>query len=78
MKSFWITTAVVGATLALSACPSQTPPIPGLQTRPGSSNPHDNNGAQQHAVTGISWFQGTLEEAFAHHAGCPSARLLHY
>jgi len=63
MSSLWRAAAVVIAAIALSGCPDRRQePVPG--PRSGIGAPHHNAPASE-----ISWFQGTLEEAFSHR-GC--------
>jgi hypothetical protein len=79
MKSLLTTAAVVTAAIALCGCPyHRQQPVPGPQSSatPGSALgaalhravPHPATSA--HAASEISWFQGTLEEAFARRP-CP-------
>ena len=81
MRSLFITAAVVTAAIALCGCPyHRQQPVPGPQSSatPGSALgaalhrelPH--RGTSAHAASEISWFQGTLEEAFAPRP-CPAA-----
>ena len=71
MRSFLNTAAVVTAAIALAGCPDKRPePVPGPQSTPGRSSPSsgDAHASKDHAAAGaseISWFQGTLEEAFS-------------
>jgi hypothetical protein len=59
MKSLFITAAVVTAAIALGGCRGKRPqPVPGPQSAPAHSAPTSG-------VSEISWFQGTLEEAFS-------------
>ncbi len=88
MKSLWLTAAVVTALLAVAGCRERkSEPVPGPQSAPArnttlaraahaaAASPH---GAVRPDVSEISWFQGTLEEAFSHR-GCHQSRtLLHY
>ena len=69
MRSFFITTAVATAALALGACQDKRrpEPVPPPQSAPALAaaalprQPQDKlAGASE-----ISWFQGTLDEAFA-------------
>jgi hypothetical protein len=53
--------------------------------RPGSAEPacHEptdahSGAAREHTVSDISWFQGTLEEAFTRHAHKDHRPLLHF
>jgi hypothetical protein len=72
MRSLLITVAAVIAAGALAGCRDKKPePVPPPQSArlehydaPGNSDcPQAHRG-----VSEISWFQGTLEEAFARHA----------
>ena len=76
MKSLFITAAVVTAAIALGGCRGKRPqPVPGpqspAQSAPTSSNGRDDDtrrrtaATRSHGVSEISWFQGTLEEAFS-------------
>ena len=57
MKSLFITAAVVTAAIALGGCRGKRPqPVPGPQSAQATAS---------HGVSEISWFQGTLEEAFS-------------
>jgi len=61
MKSLFVTAAVVAAAIALGGCRGKRPqPVPGPQSAPVHSAPTGS-----HGVSEISWFQGTLEEAFS-------------
>jgi hypothetical protein len=63
------TAALVAAAIALSGCPEHKEPIP----PPKSSAEHA--GSRRVTVSEINWFQGTLEEAFAHtRRPCPVSR----
>jgi hypothetical protein len=76
MKSLFITAAVVTAAIALGGCRGKRPqPVPGPQSAPVLSAPAFSNqrdddtqrgaATDGHGVSEISWFQGTLEEAFS-------------
>ena len=75
MRSLLNTAAVVTAAIALGGCPNKRPePVPGPQSAPAQSAPtsdeRDDNtrrtaGVRSHHASEISWFQGTLEEAFS-------------
>ncbi len=87
MKSLFMTAAVVIAAIALGGCPNKRPqPVPGPQSAPAQSAPSSSNGrdddarrrtatTRSHGVSEISWFQGTLEEAFSR-TTCPERRAL--
>jgi hypothetical protein len=60
MKSLFITAAVVTAAIALGGCRGRRPqPVPGPQSAQGTA------ATASRGVSEISWFQGTLEEAFS-------------
>ena len=62
MKSLFVTAAVVTAAIALGGCRGKRPQrVPGPQSAPAHSAPTSGS----HDVSEISWFQGTLEEAFS-------------
>lgn len=76
MRSLLMTAAVVTAAIALGGCPRKRPqqPVPGPQSAPAQSAPTSNErdddsrrtaGTRGHRASEISWFQGTLEEAFS-------------
>ncbi len=75
MRSLLMTAAVVTAAIALGGCPHKRPqPVPGPQSAPAHSAPTSNErdddsrrtaSARDHRASEISWFQGTLEEAFS-------------
>jgi hypothetical protein len=75
MRSLLITAAVVTAAIALGGCPyhRQQPPVPGPQTSVtpalthGAARHTDAERSSRHDPTPdpISWFQGTLDEAFS-------------
>ena len=92
MKSIYVATAVLAATIALTSCKNRRQePLPGpraeqpaaaAQARPAtppaealSRPPAD--GATRHGASGISWFQGTVEEAFSTTSGTCTAMLWH-
>ena len=72
MRSFFITVAVATLGLALGACQNkrQPEPVPPPQSKHAVIAKHDDPAA---AVSEISWFQGTLDEAFSR-GPCPSHR----
>ena len=88
MKSLFMTAAVVTAAIALGGCPGKRPkPVPGPQSAPAQSTPtsgnerddHRRNAATRgHGVSEISWFQGTLEEAFSGRTCHERPSLFHY
>jgi hypothetical protein len=93
MRSLTITAAAAAATVALLASPGAThqPLIsgPGIAVTGSAANPaqascgdqsQQDGTAHQRAVSDISWFQGTLEEAFTHHphAHADQRPLLHF
>jgi len=75
MRSLFITAAVVTAAIALGGCPNKREPVPGPQSAaahsvPASSDERDDASRRDTSTGGqraseISWFQGTLEEAFS-------------
>ncbi|HEY6921985.1 MAG TPA: hypothetical protein VI653_00850 [Steroidobacteraceae bacterium] len=78
MKLLGITTAILAATLALAACKNRKEePIPGPKAAhpaaeaiqpaatPDQSGAAHSGGSRRHGASGISWFQGTLDEAFS-------------
>jgi hypothetical protein len=81
MKPIWIAAAVLTATLALTGCKNRKEePIPGPKAewstsaaQTPSANARDKASSptgrhetgDHHGASGISWFQGTLEEAFS-------------
>jgi hypothetical protein len=82
MRSLFITAAVVTAALALCGCPyHKQQPVPGPQSSATSAKAAgaalhrevQHGASAAHAVSEISWFQGTLEEAFARRP-CPADR----
>jgi len=79
MRSLLVTAAVVIATIALGGCHAKRPgPVPGpqsLSAAPHARNAAHNTSTRRYAVSEISWFQGTLEEAFSRE-GCPQRRSL--
>lgn len=92
MKSIWIATAVLAVTIALTGCKHRRQePLPGPRAAqppaaaqapsaapPGrASNRPQPEAASPHGASGISWFQGTVEEAFSTTSGKCTAMLLH-
>lgn len=81
MKSLGITTAILAATIALAGCKNRKEePIPGpkaaqppaaesAQTPSGFPGAPHPSGTRRHGASGISWFQGTLDEAFSTSCG---------
>ena len=76
MRSLFITAAVVTAAIALSGCRyHRQQPLPGPQSSPTSGSAAgaalhrevQHGGTSAYAASEISWFQGTLEEAFSRH-----------
>ena len=89
MKSLFMTAAVVIAAIALGGCPNKRPePVPGPQSTPAQSAPTSSNerdddtqraaATRGHGASEISWFQGTLEEAFSRRACHERQSLFHY
>jgi hypothetical protein len=79
MRSLLLTATLIAAAIGLSGCPYHRP-VPGPQSSAGaalhfggSSHARQQEAAHGPAAPGeITWFQGTLEEAFARPA-CPYA-----
>ena len=75
MRSLLITAAVVTAAIALGGCPYHRPqqPVPGPQSSASLAPAHsaaahrdtERSGHHDPAPDPISWFQGTLDEAFS-------------
>ena len=73
MRSLLIMAAVAATAILLSGCPDKKPePVPGPQSdlRAGSDAARNNTSSPNRpgrgdGVSEISWFQGTLEEAFS-------------
>jgi hypothetical protein len=73
MRSLLIMAAVAATAILLSGCPDKKPePVPGPQSALRSApDAARNNTASANCpehprgVSGISWFQGTLEEGFS-------------
>jgi hypothetical protein len=81
MKPIWIAAAVLTATIALAGCKNrdekpipapnagwatattQTAAAPVPVAKPSAKDRHD--AGDHHGASGISWFQGTIEEAFS-------------
>ena len=72
MKSLLNTAAILTAAIALGGCPDKRPePVPGpqstaLPSAASARSPEAQRSAPSHGASEISWFQGTLEEAFSH------------
>jgi hypothetical protein len=85
MKSLGIATAILAATIALAGCKNRKEePIPGPKAAqpaagsvqspsaipsPGQDDTAHPGGSRRHGASGISWFQGTLDEAFSTSCG---------
>ena len=89
MKSLFITAAVVTAAIALGGCPGKRQrPVPGPQSARAQSAPTSRSGRDDDTrrtaasggpgVSEISWFQGTLEEAFSRRTCHERQSLFHY
>jgi hypothetical protein len=94
MRPLTTTAALAAAAMSLLASPGATRhPIAVTRSalaavsgaRPGSGEPacHEptdghSSAAREHTVSDISWFQGTLEEAFTRHAHKDHRPLLHF
>ena len=85
MKLLGITTAILAATIALDGCKNRKEePVPGPKAgqptaesvqvplatpappQDGAAHP---GGSRRHGASGISWFQGSLDEAFSTSCG---------
>jgi hypothetical protein len=73
MKPLWIAAAVLAGTIAFVGCKTRKEePVPapnaawtlGVQTPAGDTSRHEAS-MRHSGASGISWFQGTLEEAFS-------------
>jgi hypothetical protein len=80
-----MTTAILAATIALAGCKNRKEePIPGPKAAqptaestqspsatpfPGQDAAAHPSGSRRHGASGISWFQGTLDEAFSTSCG---------
>ena len=65
MRSLFITAAAVTAAIALGGCRDKRPqPVPGPQSAPVRADDTRPVTTHRQGVSEISWFQGTLEEAF--------------
>jgi hypothetical protein len=94
MRPLTTTAALAAAAMSLLASPGATRhPIAATRSavaavsvaRPGSAGPacHEpadehSGAAREHTVSDISWFQGTLEEAFTRRAHKDHRPLLHF
>ena len=92
MKPIWIATAVLAATIALTGCkhrreepipgpkaeppPAVAPHAPSADPPPAPAGAAQPDGPRRHGASGISWFQGTVEEAFSTTCGKCTAKLL--
>ena len=92
MRSIWIATAVLAATIALASCKHRKEePIPGPRAgqpattaqTPSTTPPAEASGgarpdgARRRGASGISWFQGTVDEAFSTTSGNCTAMFWH-
>jgi len=78
MKSLFMTAAVVTAAIALGGCPGKRQkPVPGPQSATADDTQR-NAATRGHGVSEISWFQGTLEEAFSGRTCHERPSLFHY
>lgn len=67
MRSLLITAAVAAAAIALGSCQyKRAQAVSGHRAAPAA----EDSGSGYRGASEISWFQGTLEEAFSRH-GCP-------
>lgn len=94
MRPLTITAALAAAAMALLASPGATRyPLspargviaavpkanPGAAAQACDAQPDQHDGAtREHSVSDISWFQGTLEEAFTRHTHTDHRPLLHF
>lgn len=90
MRSLTITAAVAAAAVALLASPGATRQAaisgPGVAVTGPAVNPAEatcdrsqqDGAARKRAVSDISWFQGTLEEAFTRHTHADHRPLFHF
>ena len=85
MKSLGIATAILAATIALAGCKNRKEePIPGPKAAqptaesiqaptaapfPAQDGAGRPSGSRRHGASGISWFQGSLDEAFSTSCG---------
>ena len=78
MKSLGIATAILAAAIALAGCKNRKEePIPGPKaaqptadsveaaSAAPSDSPASGPGGRRHGASGISWFQGAVDEAFS-------------
>jgi hypothetical protein len=74
MKPIWIAAAVLAGTLAFVGCKNRKEePVPapnaawtvGVQSPAAHTSRHEASSVRHGGASGISWFQGTLEEAFS-------------
>jgi len=75
MRSLWVTAAVLAAALAVDGCKQKKrEPVPGPQARAGTAaqararapgDDSDLHRTRHGGASGISWFQGTVDEAFS-------------
>jgi hypothetical protein len=81
MRSLTITAAATAAAVALLASPGATRQArvsaPGVAVTCEDQSQRDGT-AHKHAVSDISWFQGTLEEAFTRHSHADHRPLFHF
>jgi hypothetical protein len=90
MKSLGIATAILAAAIILAGCKNRKEePIPGPKAaqppaaesvQPPSATPSSDQAGgsrRRHGASGISWFQGTLDEAFSTTCGKCTAMFLH-
>lgn len=85
MKSLGIATAILVATLALAGCknrkeepipgpkaarpPAESVQLPSAAPSPDRASAAHPGGSRRHGASGISWFQGSLDEAFSTSCG---------
>jgi hypothetical protein len=87
VRSLFIMAAVAIAVILVSGCPDKKPePVPGPQSALTERATADGTGSRANTtnrdcpargrhVSGISWFQGTLEEAFSPRSSKESRQL---
>jgi hypothetical protein len=94
MRPLTITAAIAAAAMTLLASPGATrypssptrslaaavpAGVPGPAAQACDRQPDERNGADpEHTVSDISWFQGTLEEAFTRHTHKDHRPLFHF
>ena len=78
MRSLLVTAVVVSAAIALGGCPGKRQrPVPGPQS-PTVDDTQRTAATRGHGASEISWFQGTLDEAFSRRTCHERQSLFHY